>query len=435
MGFWGVDFLRGSKVRNHYAEIKYIMENQVSPDVTIMQERYLNDILKYATENVEFYKKFKDYDSLKSFPVINKNIIRNNFETFQAPEFLNAAVVTMHTSGSTGMPFIARQDKNKRNRVYAEMIYFWGKAGYQIGMKYIMFRTWTSLTRKNWLTAWARNILMIDVRSHDEKNLKNIRNILKSEKKIKTFIGYTSFLENLANYLLASGDTSEMYRNIHTIITNAEALPETTRRKLKGVFNCIIVSLYSNEENGILAQECVENKEFHMNSASYHIELLKIDSDNPAGVGEPGRIVVTDLFNHAMPLIRYDTGDTGTWRQEAECGWQSQVFSTVQGRLIDAIFNTKGENINSQSVDTLMYPFDNLLQFQFVQEGTKQFTLRLNGAEGHYEDATFVELFKGFLGQDAEIVIEHVHEIPVMESGKRKFVVNNMPKEKHELIG
>jgi phenylacetate-CoA ligase len=422
--FWSLDFLMGSRVRKHFIDIKNIMENGSNTNVSKIREEYLQDILEYATENVAFYKKYRLFDSIKSFPVINKSIIKNDYEAFQAPKFLRASVVNMHTSGSTGIPFVVRQDKNKRKRVYAEMIYFWGKAGYQIGMRYVMFRTWTSQNRKSKLTAWARNIRMVDIKCHDEENLESIRNTLKSDRKIKTFIGYTSFFENLVNYLLTCGDTPEMY-NIHNIIADAEALPESTREKLKKVFNCNIVSLYSNEENGMLAQECIENKEFHVNNASFYIELLELDSDDPVRVGEPGRIVVTDLFNHAMPLIRYDTGDIGIWKEAAECGWNSQVFSSVQGRSIDSIFNTRGENINPQTIDFLMSPFEKLLQYQFAQEGEKQYTLKLNGAEGNYEDAIFVNMFKEFVGQDAEIVIEHVDEIPVLASGKRKFVVNN----------
>jgi phenylacetate-CoA ligase len=309
------------------------------------------------------------------------------------------------------------------------MMYLWGKAGYQIGMRYVFFRIWTSLNRKSKLTAWARNILMWDVGRQDQGNLEKIRITLKSDCNIKMFIGFPSFLETLADYLLTCGDTPEMY-HIKTIIAYAEALPEITREKLKKVFNCIIVSLYSNQENGMLAEGCVENKEFHVNSASYHIELLKMDSDDPVSVGEPGRIVVTDLFNHAMPLIRYDSGDIGIWKKAAECGWNSQVFSSIQGRLIDIILDTQGNQISPHKINVLMWPFDKLLQYQFIQESAKQYILKLNGAVGHYEDSTFEDMFKGVLGQDADIVIEHVTEIPVLASGKRKFVVSNYGKGK-----
>jgi phenylacetate-CoA ligase len=218
--------------------------------------------------------------------------------------------------------------------------------------------------------------------------------------------------------------------HIKTIIAFAEALPERTREKLKKAFNCTIVSLYSNQENGMLAQECAENKEFHVNSASYHVELLKIDTDDLASVGEPGRIVITDLFNHAMPLIRYDTGDIGISKDAAECGWNSQVFSSIEGKIFELIFDTRGNRISPNTISLYMWPFDKILQFQFIQENARQYVLKLNGAEGYYEDATFVDLYKGVLGQDAEIGIEHVHEIPVLESGKRRSVVNNMLKGK-----
>ena len=150
-----------------------------------------------------------------------------------------------------------------------------------------------------------------------------------------------------------------------------------------------------------------------------------MDTDDPVSVGEPGRIVVTDLFNHAMPLIRYDTGDIGVWKKDAECGWYSQVFSSVQGKIVDYIFDTKGNKKSPHAIGMLMSPFDKLLQYQFVQEGAKQYILKLNGSEGYYGDATFVDLFKNSLGKDAEVVIEHVNEIPVLASGKRKKVVNN----------
>lgn len=427
--FWVWDFLRGSKVRKHYVDIKHILENGTTPDVSKTREDYLKDILKYATENVAFYKRFRSFDSIKSFPVINKSIVRDNYDAFQSPEFPEASVVHMHTGGSTGMVIIVRQDKNKRNRVLAEMIYFWGKAGYQIGMKYAFFRIWIASNRKNRLTAWARNMLMMDIQRLDDENLEKIRTALKADRKIRMLLGYPSTFEDLVNYLLRCGDTPEVYK-IHSLIGIGEALSKSTFEKLKKVFDCNIISLYSNQENGMLAQECVENKEFHLNNASYHIELLKIDSDDPASVEEPGRIVVTDLFNHAMPLIRYDTGDIGIWKKEAECGWNSHVLSSIQGRMVDSVFDTRGNRVSPHTIGMLMLPFDRLLQYQFIQESAKQYVLILNGAEGLYEEAAFVNVFKDFLGQDAEIIIEHVHEIPVLASGKRKKVVSHYVRER-----
>jgi phenylacetate-coenzyme A ligase PaaK-like adenylate-forming protein len=419
--FWVLDFLTGSKVRKNYLDIRNIMENGRDSMVSKKPEEYLHGIMNYAIENVGFYKGYKSFDSVKSFPVINKNIIRDNYNEFQSLKFPDSSVVNMHTSGSTGTPFVVRQDKNKRSRVLAEMIYFWGKAGYQIGMRYGFLRFRTSMNR---LTAWARNVRLWDIQGQDKENLEKIWNFLRSDHNIKLLLGFPSALENLANFILTCGYSPGM-DNIHTIIGFGEAFPKSALAKLKRIFNCNIVSLYSNMENGMLALECIENKEFHVNSASYFIELLKLDSDDPVRVGEPGRIVVTDLFNHAMPLIRYDTGDVAIWKKEPECGWYSQVFSSIEGQKVDQIFDTRGNKKSPHKISFLLEPFDRLLQYQFVQEGAKRYALKLNGAEGKYDDAVFVDLLKDFLGQDAEILIEHIHEIPVLASGKRKEVVNN----------
>jgi phenylacetate-CoA ligase len=422
--FWDFDFLTGAKIRKHYLDIRNLMEGGRDALVSERLEQYLHGIMKYAIENVDFYKEFKPIDSFKSFPVVNKNIIRDNYAAFQSPLFLDSSVVKMHTSGSTGTPFLIRQDKNKRSRVLAEMIYLWGKAGYQIGMRYGFLRLRTSMHK---LAAWARNVRIWDVQGQDEENLEKIWNSLRSDHSIKLILGFPSALENLANYILNSDQSPEL-DNIHTIIGFGEAFPKTARAKLKRIFNCNIVSLYSNMENGMLALECVENKEFHINYASYFIELLKMDSDDPVIVGEPGRIVVTDLFNYAMPLIRYDTGDIAIWKNGPECGWRSPVFQSIEGQKVDLIFDSRGNKKSPHKISVLLEPFDRLLQYQFIQEGARQYILKLNGSEGKYDDAVFVNLLKDFLGQDAEISIEHIYEIPVLASGKRKEVVNNFMK-------
>lgn len=422
--YWTLDFLTGSKVRKHYEDIKKIMENVQGPDVIQIKEKYLADILKYATENVEFYKIYRSYSSLKDFPIINKNIIKEYYEEFQSPDYKDARVINMHTSGSTGTPFIVRQNVYKRNRVLAEMMYFWGKAGYQIGMRYVYFRIWTPLNQKSKISSRARNIVMWDIIRLDEEKLEKIRETLKTDHKIKMLLGYASTYENLANYLFKCNDTPDMF-SIKTIISCAESLPDITRQQLEKVFGCAVVSLYSNQENGMIAQECIKNKEFHVNSASFHIEFLKFDSADPAGVGEQGRIVITDLFNYAMPLIRYDTGDVGTCKKDAECGWDTEMMSSVEGRKVDFIYDTKGNKLSPHTITNYMWPFNKILQFQFIQEEEKQYIIKLNESERHYEDAEFIGLFKSILGEDAEIIIEHVSEIPVLRSGKRKKVVCN----------
>ena len=420
-GFWMLDFLRGSNVRRHLRDIEFIMENIDSATVRGKQHDYLSNIISYTKDQVPFYKGIAG-TALDSFPTVDKNIIKQHYDSFQSLEFRDQKMIDLHTSGSTGTPFVVRQDPNKRNRVYAEMMYFWGKAGYQIGMKYVFFRVWTDINRKGKISAWARNLVMHDILSLDQDSLETVRQMLKTDDKIEMLLSYASTFDNLAHHLYDLGDTPEMF-SIKTILSSSEVLQEATREKLKSVFGCNVVSLYSNQENGTLAQECIDNTEFHLNTASYYFEFLKLDKDAPAALDEPARIVVTDLFNRAMPLIRYDTGDIATLTDQCLCGWKTKAVKHIHGRAMDCIYDTQGRMISPVTITNYMWPFDKLLQFQFIQEGRRHYSLRLNGATEFYTDEEFINLFKGLLGREAIITIEHVNEIPVLSSGKSKHVV------------
>lgn len=426
-GFWTVDFLRGSAVRKHYLDVKNIMQNADSPLSARTRAQHLERMLRYAVDNVPYYRQFKGFTSLTSFPVINKGIMKAAYADFQSPGYTGEKLVRLHSSGSTGMPFFVSQDRNKRNRVYAEMLYFWGKAGYRIGMRYVFFRLWSEDNRKSRLTAWARNLVMWDIQQLDEGNLANIRSMLRSDRRIRMLIGYASTLETLADYLESCGDTPDHFR-YDLILSGSEILTESARARIRQVFGCPVVSVYSNQENGLLAAECPQCREFHLNDASYHIELLKFDSDQPAAAGELGRIVVTDLFNRAMPLIRYDTGDAAVAKQGTECDWQTRAFALLEGRAVDIIYDTRGNRLSPFVVGFTMWPYDKVKQFQFIQEGAKQYRLKVIGAREHYNDSVFEEEFRKKLGPDAEIAIDHVAEISSSPSGKRRVVINNYRK-------
>lgn len=421
IGYWCLDTLKGSPVRKHLDEIKDIMEN---PDkVQAHQKRQLDEILKYAAENVPFYKEYGKYVDLNQMPIIDKATIKDNYEALKSKEYLNKHVYVLSTSGSTGTPFSILQDDNKRNRVFAEMMYFWGKSGYKLGMKYIFFRIWTDKNKKSRLSVFARNLVMRDILSLDEKNLESIRRELKKDKHIQMLVGYASTFENLANYLLRCKDTPNMF-SIKSIISGSEVLSEDTRKKLKQVFGCNVVSYYSNQENGALAQECIENKEFHVNSASYIIEILKPDSNEHVGDGEIGRVVVTDLYNRAMPLIRYDTGDMAIYKKETECGWNSQAIQSISGRKVDMIYATDGTPLSPHTWSVYMWKFSTLKQYQFIQNDRKDYVIKINGGE-EYTDEQIISHLKSILGDDANVEVIRVNEIPVLSSGKFKKTVCN----------
>lgn len=424
-GYWTLDFMKGSPVRKHYKQIEYLLNHEA--EVPAFQARKLEEILRFAVENTEFYRTFAGFKTLEDFPVIDKNRIKANIESFKSP-LCAGKTIHMHTSGSTGTPFIVEQDPDKRNRVLAEMMTLWGRAGYRIGMRYVFFRSWTDTVKKSKLDAFMRNLVMEDIVTMDEARLEQVRSRLKRDKRIKMLLGYASTFNNLAEYLARCGDTPEMF-GVRTILSGSEVLTEHTRELLKRVFGCTVVSLYSNQENGMLAIECPAHTEFHVNTASYIVELLKEDRDEPVMPGEMGRVVITDLFNRAMPLIRYDTGDLAILKNKADCAWQGQVLTSIEGRAVDVLYTTQGVKLSPHVITNHMWNFNKIKQFQIVQQGRAVYDLKVNDPDRHYADSEYMELLHQLFGQDAEINLTYVDEIPVIASGKYKYLLQNYVKE------
>ena len=114
-------------------------------------------------------------------------------------------------------------------------------------------------------------------------------------------------------------------------------------------------------------------------------------------------MVVTDLFNRAIPMIRYDRGDVVVRQSSAACGWRTETLSEIEGRREDFIYDTKDRMLSPVVASNHFWPFTRLKQFQFIQEAKGRYQLVLNGAKGHYSDEEFIDLAKGFLGSDATI--------------------------------
>jgi len=333
----------------------------------------------------------------------------------------------MSTSGSSGTPFTTLQNADKKRRNTADAIYLKQQAGFEIGYRLYYVRKWFKMHKRDWLTTEMRNIRMVNVTEFTDAYLSDFIQTLKKDSSSKVILAYSSALRDICKYLDKIG-ADPLQTNISCIIAMAQGLSDYTRKTLKKYFNAPILLRYSNMENGILSLQLSEiNNHLQINWASYFVEILHPVKDVPVKEGEFGRVVITDLFNYCMPFIRYDTGDLARMLPDTVFN-SAPAFSKVEGRKMDAIFDTKGK-IQSSFIIFHLESYPEIKQFQFIQGGQKQYTLKLN-IEGIFQhEKTLIELFKGYLGADAEIRIIYKDEIPQLSSGKRRLIINNYKKE------
>lgn len=423
-GFWAMDFLQRGQISRPYNDIKEIIENREIGDKKA--DEYLDNILSHAVNTTKYYEKYRGYKNLNDFSVITKKDIKNEYEDFFSNKYKRENLVRIFTSGSYGTPFIFYLTKERKVRQTAEVLYFGKWSNYDIGMKYAYFR---GVNSKSESRSRIQNEYFIFSRILDDEWKKNTRELLKKEK-IKVLFDFPTAISTIAQYCNEQGDKPKDF-SIVGVATSSEPLHESQRNIIESTFGCNCLSRYSTEELGVLANECPTCKKHHINTASFKIEVLDLDNDEPAKEGEVGRIIVTDLFSHAMPLIRYETGDLGILAKDCECGLKGPCIKSLQGRSSELVYNTNGTTILPFFIEDIMEDYTGILQYQFIQYDKKDYVLKVvNTRNAEFDIDKVTNYIKFWMGEDANINIDFVGDIEMLKSGKRPYVVNYYKPEK-----
>lgn len=431
--YWIKDYLEGGSVHRHFNSIKSIMEHTETAE--LKRKEYLEDLLAFVSGNSPFYAAYTGR-SLQDYPIVDKLILRKNYKLIQiAADKIpgqRGALYIDYTSGSTGIPFSLPQDTQKRKRRVAELKYFGEILGFKSHEKLIHLRTWNKWDTLSRISAIRQNIVHFDITNTSPIRLEELCKIIQKEK-ATTIRGYASSINAWAKFAV---DRGLKFPSLKLIIAGSEHLWDSTRELVRDKMGIRIISQYANQENGILAQErIVENtgrpSSFYLNYASYFFEILKLNENAPAKEGEIGRIVLTDLFNYAFPMIRYDTGDTGIMIKSDAYSKGYPVLSKLFGRRTDLVYNTRGTVINPIAVARILKHFSEIIQWQFIQNGERVYLVKLIKNSSNVRLNEIKLELKKLFGTDAEISFEFTEEIPVLDSGKRRMVINNWKKEEN----
>jgi phenylacetate-CoA ligase len=425
--YWGLDSLRGGPVKHHLEELEGAFQD-LEATLALSRERS-RALIDHACRTTRYYGQFQGAQALSEFPVLQKGTIRERYDEFLSSACDRASLIPVATSGSYGSPLTFLLSPEKKARRTAEVIYFGGWAGYAVGVRYAHF----TVTRRSRLTTLLQNQIRFDRTFLDERRLEAQRQALQ-RRRLPLICSVPSLLGPMAEYCRAKGDGPTSF-GVQAIICFAEPLPESVRAALNQVFGCPVLSRYSTLELGVLAHECRRQSHHHLNIASYVVELLSKDSDRPVSPGELGRVVVTDLFSVAMPLIRYDTGDLAVLGDACPCGRPGPTLRRVEGRLVEEVAGTNGQRIPGLKFDVLMADLDGIIQYQFAQTDERRYELRLHTLPSFHQEELARQRLLSVLGADADLQFRYVDQIPPLPSGKRPYIVNEWRQRSPMLCG
>lgn len=136
--------------------------------------------------------------------------------------------------------------------------------------------------------------------------------------------------------------------------------------------------VYGCNEIGAIGYTCpyCTGSEHHLLSSKY-MEILKIDSDEPAAPGETGRIVLTPVDQEHTSVRRYEIGDLGRFVDEpCGCGRLARRFELL-GRFGD-IFKFATNYLNAARIKRIFTEalnYTGWLQIRLDYDGTSKMTI------------------------------------------------------------
>lgn len=384
------------------AAIRELGENEFLERAALRQVtlRKLHKLVAHATENVPFYRTlFRDFpltgslsdfhQSFLSLPLLSKTMINENLQSMISSDLEGNGLDDNSTSGSTGEKL--RFYTDWRSGAYR-------KATVRRSQKWLgvmpgdpEVRLWGSPidnSRARTLRGYLHSVIsrekMLSAYSMDERSLSSYLKVCKRFKP-KLLIAYPGALTVFAAYLENNG---ERIPSLKAISCSAETLYEHDREFLANVFGVPVYNRYGCREVGDIANEVPDADGLVVNSDRLFVEVLN-EQGKPCEPEEQGEVVVTDLENYGMPLIRYRIGDLARWATETARGGDKYPFpmlASVDGRTLDVVRAPNGNRIGGTYWTILLRNRPGIAKFQVIQDKFDAIRVLYVGEEGATPD-------------------------------------------------
>ncbi len=210
------------------------------------------------------------------------------------------------------------------------------------------------------------------------------------------------------------------------IVATSMMLIAPERAVIEQVFGVKVTDRYGCEEVSLIACECEQHAGLHLNAEHTYVEFLR-DDGTPCAPGEDGRIVVTELVNRGMPMLRYEVGDRGAPSDRVcACGRGLPLMEGLTGRSADFLVAMDGGKVAGVSlIERTLTRFAGIRQLQLVQEARGAAVANVVPAVGWGDDvrAALVAELQASLGQGFVIEVREVERIAQERNGKYRFSI------------
>jgi phenylacetate-CoA ligase len=420
---------------------KKLEDSQYLPEDFLRQKQWvkLKEMINYVYHHNKYYKYLFDRvgvapddiqgpDDIIKLPVITKDDIRTNCDDLISDGYEKTQLQRSKTGGSTGtsLEIFKTEECSELKNACARRIDRWSgwEPGEPIGAVWgnPPYLTSFKARLREWLLSPR---IFLDTMNLNERS---VVQFAKEWQKVKPTLLYG---HSHSLYLLATYVKNLKINEIvpKAIISTSMMLMPHERKFMESVFGVKVFDRYGCEEVSLIAAECERHEGMHINIEHLFVEFIKSDG-NYAKPGEEGEIVVTDLLNRAMPLIRYRVEDVGVPSEKrCSCGRGLPVMERVVGRVADFLVRKDGGLVAGVSlIERTLTAISGIRQMQIVQESINKIVINIVKEPSFSENSEkelIYELNK-VLGNSVNIRLVFVDKISQERSGKYRFSISHV---------
>lgn len=399
----------------------------------------MKQLLQHAHQTVPFYKKHYvgvDFNQeinshfMARLPILSRDDVQragDNLVSESIPE-QHGECYPMETSGSTGQSVrilgtgftrlfydaLMLREHRWRQRCLSKtlMTIRWAGLGFANAPTGIYQSTWGLPVDQYRVTGPS---IFINITSKTKQQIEALVHYQPNY-----LLTYPSLLAVLAQYCI---DHNILISSLLEIRTTGESLTKRQIELVQRAWPGVRMSdIYSCCEIGNLAQQCPEYNQYHINAEHVYLEI--VDEEGKAcAVGQPGRVLVTNLLNYATPLIRYELGDYAALGPACACGRGLPVIKHILGRKRNRLIMPDGES---------KFPYlgdrDDLAQiadiairkFQFIQHTKHDIEIKVvtYSTITENQELQFKQLYQRIFGYPFNITVSYCDDIPKGLHGK-----------------
>ena len=410
-----------------------------------IQEAKVKRILLHAFQTTPYYRQvFEDAQFKPSdwrtgqpipVPVLTKDLLRSSTESLRSRSFSPEMLRGAATGGTTSTPVAIWRDVEALRNKTALQFHLNRCGGYDQGTS--VLNIWGAERDLALNPSWKWKLYEQGILRRynagagqlSEQVLESFAEKLNRHRP-RIVYGYAGTICHFAAYLRSQG---KPYHKPSRLIVTAEPITPDDRSLMERVFECRVTEHYGSRDIGMVAAQCDQGLRLHFHPAACYLEL------KPAGQTADGpiyKLIVTDLLNFGMPMIRYDTEDCVLLATSpCACGSWFPSVTAILGRTLDNFALPDGSIVTGAAVTVAMARikggFIRVKQVQLIQKGLDHLHLRYV-TDGEAESTQKeLEQFREEVGKLFQVklrwTLEQVQEILRERSGKLRLCISEVP--------